>query len=179
MKTARYKIVGRSPLLQCNPSGMKPQKAGRKKIPSPEEEAEKGTYRLDNGQLYLKAEALRNSCVEGGKGLRLGKESCKGILRSTVFETEETCLLADPDTGIPITDYEIDTRRAVVQRQGILRSRPMIQNWATEIELEYDEDFISPEAIRDYFEIAGRRVGVGDYRPQRGGHFGRYTVTLM
>ena len=190
MQTVCFEIVGYTPLLQHNPLGMRGQDGtvSRKRIPTAEEEALAGTYRLPDGTFYHPAVAFRNSLVDGAGTRRLGRVYVKSIINQTVFVTHEEAILVDPDTKEPLRKYEIDVRRAVVQGQGIVRARPMWPRWATMVELEYDSDLLEPRHILEVFEIAGRNVGVGEYRPLpnqnsktkgKGGPFGRYTVRLV
>ena len=77
-------------------------------------------------------------------------------------------------------DYEIDTRRAVVQKQGILRSRPKLPpGWNLSFEVNVDDDAPAElcRILPDIFAEAGRRVGLGDFRPEKRGPFGKFMVT--
>lgn len=191
-KIITFRITGASPLLMHNPAGSMsaPSKElkSKKNIPSPEVEAEASTYRLpsingEKGQLYAPSVALRSSLIDGGLNQKLGKESLRGLLAQVVFVVDEFCPLTHPDTGEPLFDYEIDTRRAVIQTSGIMRSRAKLPEWATAISLEYDPDLIEERHILAAFQMAGTRVGILDYRPRcpkgKGGPFGRYTVEVI
>lgn len=84
----------------------------------------------------------------------------------------------------PITEYEIDVRRCIVQRQGVMRARPLIDlPWACVAEFEYDAGLGTaegePVAVKLYLQAlgyAGQIVGIGNYRPERGGRFGKFAV---
>lgn len=186
MDTVKFRVVGISALLMNNPAKMRPAEGGVgvKKIPSPEEEAESGVYRAPDGSLYVPAIQLRSSLINGAIGYKIQRRGAAQVIGGAVFLTEENCKLRHPDTKEPITRYEIDTRRAVVQTSGVLRSRPKLPEWETEIEFEYDPDFIHPGDIESVFARAGRTVGIGDYRPRGpkgkpGGPFGRYRVEMV
>ena len=58
-----------------------------------------------------------------------------------------------------------------------LRYRPEITNWSTTLRISYDSALISPEQIANLFYRAGYSVGVGDWRPEKDGDFGRFTVS--
>jgi hypothetical protein len=182
MATIRFKLTSMEPgLLMHNPAGMQSSKGlNRKVIPTPEEEAERSSYRLPTGQLYVKAAAFRSALIEALKGRRIGKNSASKVAASVVFTTEECCPLAN---GKVLKNYEIDLRRAVIQGQGVLRARACVPSWHCEVEFEYDPDFVTPEIILEGMQLAGRLVGVGDYRPRgpvwskgTGGPYGRFTV---
>ena len=185
MEIVVFKIVGLSPLLQHNPRTMgsagKRESLGTKVIPTPEEEAEAGTYRLPDGQLYVRSDAFRGSIIGRGgaaSGRRIGKATANSRVAAGLFMPEPECPLHHPKTGKPIHDYEIDTRRALVQGNGVLRSRPMIRDWACDLVCEIDELFITIDQVLELLNIAGKVAGVGDFRPQCKGVFGRYAATL-
>ena len=187
MEILLFKVRGLSPLLMHSAAGMKAPDSGtakRKTIPSPAEEAEAGCYRDEAGDFYMPSEAFRSALVDAGVGRKLGRSSAKKVLAANVFTTaNDRAALYDPDSGASLHDYAVDSRRAVVQKQGIVRSRPRLDRWAATFELEYDPDFVSVAVLRDVLALAGRQVGVGDFRPRppvwstgRGGRFGRFEL---
>ena len=93
-----------------------------------------------------------------------------------MFPATERTALIDPATAAALVDYDIDTRRATVQRNAVLRSRPRLEKWAAKVELEIDEEFIAEPTLRELMDIAGRIIGVGDFRPEKSGPFGRFRV---
>lgn len=181
----KLRIDSTGPLLMHNPASMGnqqgPDGVKTRRIPKPKEEAEQGVYSDNNGDFYLPADAFRISLLSAAKGRRIGKFAAASILAGSVFPVGETCTLWNPKTNKPIKKYDkIYTCRAVVQRQGVLRSRPQIDAWWCELELEIDMDFVpEPEMIVGLYNIAGRIIGVGDFRPEKKGRFGRYRVTLL
>jgi hypothetical protein len=182
-KLVRYRIIGTYGLLMHNPAGMQrggEGKMGAKKIPTPEEEAAASVYKLPTGQLYVKADAIRSAAIDAVKGRKIGKQFASRLFSSCLFITDEFCPLAN---GKPITTYEVDTRRAVVQGNGIMRSRALVRKWECEIELEYDPDFLSVENLTEALNLAGKTVGIGDYRPRppkgKGGPYGRFRAELL
>ena len=185
-ETVVFKVTGKRPLIQNNPAsmggGQGEKKVGRKTIPTPEVEAAGKVYRLPSGQLYIKSEAFRGALIKAASGLRVGKTPAKMILAAGVLFPEEFCPLYSPDKKAkPITDYAIYTCRAVVQRQGVLRSRPRIEAWACDVVVEIDLDIVTPDLLLDFFKRAGTHIGVGDQRPgapMTPGPFGTFTVSL-
>lgn len=177
MASITFTIMGTTPLLTHNPSSMQQASGtGRKKIPTPEEEAEAGTYRLPDRTLGFPAGGIRRSILDGATGLRVNRKAAKPFLAGSL-------LVADP--MFPVLDgegdparYAIDTQRAVVQHQGIMRSRPRIDlPWLIPCVFAFnqiiEERLLEPlltEALRE----AGRIVGIGDYRVQKMGTYGCY-----
>src|SRR5262245_3901746 len=165
-------------LLTHNPSSMGveigPGKGSR--IPEPEVEAEAGVYRDEDGVCCLKGEAFRGSLLGAAPAWKAKAKKTMKSLLSHIVVVEELVPLMRRD-GSLIKDYVIDRRRAIVQRQGIIRSRPRFDEWSCEFTFEYDPQLISdPKLIVDILQDGGNRIGVGDYRPSRNGPFGRFVV---
>ena len=57
-----------------------------------------------------------------------------------------------------------------------LRYRGYFLDWEVDIIIEYNAATISPGQIAMLFDIAGFSVGVGDWRPERDGMYGRFHV---
>lgn len=178
MELVEITIEGISPLLMHNPAGMRPtdDALARKRIPSAEDEAERGVYRMPDGPLALPTPAFRSCLLSGAKGRRFGKTAATTIVRGAVFAADELSPLHDPSDRAPLHEYEIDVRRAVVQRAAVLRSRAKLPKWGATVRFELDPDFVSEAQVRELFSIGGRTVGVGDYRAERSGPFGRFAL---
>jgi len=192
MKIAKFGITGNGGLLMHNPSSMRgttgEMQRGGKKIPLPLDEARAGLYAMPKGQLYIKPDWFREAALTAATDLKdpQGKRGASFLKRfgAAVFLCTEHCpLYRASDRAKPITtageDWTIDVRRAVVQRQGILRARPRIEDWYCELEFEYDEEAISPAHMLQVLTLAGKTPGIGDYRIGRKGPFGRFTVELL
>lgn len=69
-------------------------------------------------------------------------------------------------------------RKAVNLRgQKVMRTRPMIPaSWKATIALELDGTEVDVEDVEKYLEVGGKRIGLGDWRPQKYGSFGTFTV---
>lgn len=172
-------VDGIKPLLTHNPESMGVEKAPGKgsRIPEAEIEAEAGVYRLPDGNCALKGEAFRGSLLGAASAWKAkNKRTMKSIL-SHIIVIEELVPLQRRD-GTLIKDYVIDARRAIVQRQGIIRRRPRFDEWSCTFTIEYDPELVGkePKIIADVLQDAGNRVGVGDFRPSRNGPFGRFRV---
>ena len=57
-----------------------------------------------------------------------------------------------------------------------IRYRGEFTEWRVEVPISYNADVISPAQIANLFNIAGFGVGVGEWRPQRNGSYGRFHV---
>lgn len=184
-------ITGLTPLLMNNPAAMweaKPALAGSrgKNIPTPEAEAERSLYKNADDRLFVPALALRNCVLEStSRGdFRIGRRSLKIPLASGLIIPDERLLLTR--RGAPITGfldeetgYTICRMRAVVQGQGIIRSRARIAaGWQIETAVLIDDglyqDATALLQIWQLFNYAGHTVGLLDYRPACLGIYGQF-----
>jgi len=186
METLHIKLNGLSPLLTHNPAGSMTtgggRKMGRKAIPSPEEEAKASRYVLPDGNFYIPAIAVRNSLLGGAKGFRIGRTAAISILSGALDIIDEAFPLLRDNQPLNGENYSIDTRRAVVQSQGIMRARARIElPWQVEAVFGYNPDLVNLEQIKEIATNAGRVVGLLDYRPEKKvglpGWFGKFEVT--
>lgn len=182
MELSTIHVEGITPLLINSPGGMiAAANAGpvktKKSVPTPAEEAELGTYRNVAGDLCFPTAAFRGALIGGAQGRKVGMSGLGTILKGAVYPADEFTDLVDPDTGKPITDYVLDIRRAVLQKKNaIMRARAKLLAWSADVTFEWDPQFTDEEMVVEMLSIGGTRVGVGNYRPEKGGMFGRFKV---
>lgn len=159
-----------SMLVQEETSKMKTEKYDQK------DEAEKSAYKLPTGELYIPSIAIFKSIINGASFKKAGKYSAKGVLSGNIrIEPFQVVLLDEKKKTIK--NYEIDLQTVVIQRARIVRSRARIDKWRAVFTIIYNERFIgNPKIIRDCLEDAGGRVGLLEYRPQKGGSFGTFDI---
>lgn len=80
--------------------------------------------------------------------------------------------------GKPLDNFEVDSRPVVIPstKGRIMRHRPKIEKWQAEIPLEIDTGVLPVATIHQLLEEGGRRIGIGDYRPEKTGPYGRFAV---
>lgn len=178
LKLYSYKVIGETPLLMHAPKLTQNEGPKRKEVPLPEVEAEMGAYRTAEGYLCFPAIAFRNALLKVAAQYRVGKKNLKSLL-AHIRVPEEFVTLRDPDTWEHLRDYVIDARRAVVQKQGVIRHRSKLDRWACEVTFLADEEIAGrglEKKLGELLNEAGQTVGVGDYRLEKGGWFGIFRV---
>jgi len=142
---------------------------------SPRDQAEEAAYRLPDGRLYLPSAALHRSIVEAAgefkqRGMR---KSLKYVVPAAILFAE-TSLTFDPE----IKDFEVDARPVVIPatKGRVMRYRPRIEEWRLECDLFIDDEIIDAATLHEIIGVAGRRKGVGDYRPEKMGPYGRFII---
>ena len=185
-----FEATGTYAVLMENPAAMKAPSSGtttRKRIPTPEEEAESLAYRMASGQLHAKSEMFRSAVIDAVIGRKVGKLAAKGVFQGNLFDEQEMCPLFHPATRAPLMEYEIDTRRVVVQGNGVMRSRPKLREWACQFRFLYDDEALTPEMILEAAVRAGKVIGIMGFRPKpppgiksgKGGPYGRFSVVMI
>ncbi len=177
MKTIKIEITGISPLLQHRfPIGEAEPTAKIKNKTANADDVEGCLYRLPDGTIYQPAIHIISSMKKAGAKFKIpgqGKATYKNLIGSGA-------ILIDPE-AIPHKNqnWEVDARPIVnpSTKGRNIRKRPCFMNWVLSFVLEYDEDEISPADVKTILDYAGRRVGIGDFRPERGGPFGRFLVS--
>jgi hypothetical protein len=166
------KIRGVAPLLMHAPSGMGQGSSKKGVIPSPEDEAKQALYLDAKGKIVVPARCVEGALVKAAAGLR-----APGQGRKTLKNYILAGLIVDPlDIPLDSQEYIIDRRRAVIQRQGILRARPRFDEWGLAFKLQVVDEYLqSPgmdKTIRELVSEAGALVGLLDFRPR----FGRFRI---
>ena len=74
------------------------------------------------------------------------------------------------------------TTNVVVQRNRIPRTRAKFDEWGVTFIVETDDELVDVPQLQRWLTIAGRRVGLGDWRPEKSGDYGRFdlvSITLL
>jgi hypothetical protein len=181
-KHLRVRIEGLNQLVQHkwdkkNEKAIEDKKTGvaprriREKC-DPEAESEAATYRLSDGRYAIPVVAIKKAML-GAAHKDYGLP--KTIVAGSIFIHAEEGVLVRLDTPGP------KMRRDVVRvgnQQADLRYRPEFAKWGAELLIEYDSETLNPELIVNLLERAGRKVGLGEGRPEKqsGLDWGRFTV---
>lgn len=181
MKTIQVKIEGISPLLinrfqevSENPATMK--KSNKKDYGTPRLQAEKTAYKDDKDFLWIPSTWLKGaiSHVSSDYKLPSSRKSVKSIIGGALIPIDEVIYFNEK---YKLKDLEIDSRPCVIQRARIMRHRARLEKWSLTFRFELEEDLISPANLNEMITDSGRRSGIGDFRPQKGGPFGRFVVS--
>ena len=170
MKKVNVSIKGAAPLLQHRfPMEEHPEvKVGKvKKVFVSMDEAKRGLYVDAQDRVFQPAEHLYNSIIIAGKSFLYDKRKMYGsVLKGMILVDPPTIYHKDQN-------WVVDRRPVRVGTARIVRSRPRFDNWELDFTIEYDEEVISEAKLKEIVDFAGRRVGIGDYRPL----LGRFIVT--
>lgn len=67
----------------------------------------------------------------------------------------------------------------VVQSNRVLRTRAKFDEWSCIFSLDTDDEQVDREQLETWLDIGGRRIGLGDWRPEKSGDYGRFEVVSI
>lgn len=144
---------------------------------TPVEICEKALYKNEEGEEIIPSPNLMSCIVEGGRFFKNGKSKVTTQKNSLLY----ACVSIE-DLEIPLkskSGWKVDTRPIRMPSTGgrLLRHRPMFDDWELTFESEVDTEILSVGLFRQIVDAAGKRIGLGDYRPDRKGPYGKFVVT--
>lgn len=145
---------------------------------TPLEQAEKKLYIGHNDKPMIPQPNLFRCIIDAGTYFKAGKSKVTTQKSSLI----PACVEVD-GIEIPLIHKEpwtVDTRAVRIPSTGgrILCHRPCFHDWRLDFEMVLDTDLISVKLLRDIVDAAGKRIGLGDFRPACKGPFGKFCVTL-
>lgn len=144
---------------------------------TPLEIAQKKLYHSVDGQtLIIPQPNLLRCLVEGGRFHKSGKSQLTTAKSSILYGA-----LDIEGAEIPIQNkqpWRVDTRAVRIPSTGgrILAHRPMFDDWRLSFNVELDTSILGARLLRSIVDDAGKRIGLGDFRPQCKGPFGKFVV---
>ena len=192
----RFRIAGISPLLMHNgAAGLDTRSAlsreiaaiaakrGGNRTETDEErlrelECQRSLWLDEGGAPAIPATAVRAAIESGAKKRRQGPQVRGGLMvLETVFEYDRE--------RYGVTQQEIGssaqfTVPVVVKGNRIARTRARFDTpWSCTVTVDVDGELIDREQLLEWLDIAGRQVGLGDWRPEKSGVFGRFNVEFF
>ena len=192
----RVTITGLSPLITHNgaagldtrsPANVEKAEIARKKGSNRtatdderlrELECQTALYLDASGAPTLPEGAIR-ACIEtGARKLKQGPQVREGLVVEGIesFDYDREALGA---TVEELGKHAQFTVGVVVQRNRILRTRAKFDQWACTFTLDCDDELVDKEQLESWLDIAGRRIGLGDWRPEKSGTYGRFEAEVM
>lgn len=175
MKKYLVELKGMTPLLQNKPEeyGFDVEWIEKKANNEYEKETLKKLYINSEGVIYQPATHIERALIEAGKKIRV-----KGNGKATYSKLFGS-MISVPQLDIPhlIDNWEVYKTLVVIPstKGRIMRYRPMFKEWGLKFEIEFEEE-ICAKVIKESLEIAGKYVGIGDWRPEKKGKFGKFQV---
>ena len=139
------------------------------------EEYESRAYKLPNGKYYVPSTHICGCLINAGKDIQIvGKRRSnysKPFAASVDVEDEAIILDNQKPEMFTISGVNANTKGRV------LIARPRFNKWNIKFNISCTDDQISGDAIQEGLERGGMHVGIGSWRPEKRGKFGKFTVT--
>jgi hypothetical protein len=144
---------------------------------TPRDQAEPKLYMDDKERPCIPGPNIFACIIEAGKFHKVGKSK---------LTTQKSSLIPG---GVTVNDilckiksrkpWEVDSRSGVIPSTGgrVMIHRPRFDEWETTFTLDVDTEMFDTNLVRQLVDDAGKRIGLGDFRPARKGPFGRFVVT--
>jgi hypothetical protein len=193
MKQLKLKLTGTSPLLLCCDrlaDPLDPLAIAHNELTSKKKKTAEDHFLIARSQwngllywdddmgVYMPTQNIRAALVGGGKINKLGMD----IKRGTIMLDEKVFL----DYGKKLTVEQLweqrylDRRSVVIGgRSRVMAYRPKFNVWSVSFALSYDENILDENKIMQSFENAGLYIGIGGFRPEKGGTFGRFEIAKV
>jgi hypothetical protein len=183
IRIVKIPIVGISPLIVHNFSEkiqkeIEAKQQGKSKsskhdIRKPKEEYEAAKHISPEGWEGFPAGGFKKCLVRGAKAVGLVMKD----VQSSVF-IEPDC----PKSNLVRINGKSQMRTDMV-RIGMgsadVRYRPEYTEWEAELTISFNEGLVSLDQVFQMTYAAGYGVGIGDWRPERSGSYGRFTLKNM
>lgn len=182
---ASYRLTSSAPLIQHNGRTVNPLDEYTKQLKAVSSKRTKtdadhlemarieflaGLYLDEKDGPIVPTHCIDAMLVEASKKQRRGKDAKAALITDNhaVLEYE------GPRTAAELWEdknFRLSTN-VRVQSARVVRTRPIFRDWKTTVTVNYDDEVINIGDLDDWFTLAGRAVGIGDWRPQ----YGRFTV---
>lgn len=128
-------------------------------------------YYTKNPGYILPAELIEAAINGGARKFKEGMSAKAGVVIMNHAKKNFADCHLSPQELWEKTEYRFQ-KMVVVARARILRTRPIIDNWSTDIEVTYEDSVCDEQQISKWLKKAGEIVGLCDWRPR----YGRFKV---
>lgn len=174
METRKYniEIEGASPLLINRFRDTQLETKIRRADVKQAELADK-LYLLDNGKPYVPSAYLRNAMIEAGKQIQIAgkKKSTYSKVIGATLDIVEDCIPIKPPEYVPFSISAVNP----MTRGRMMVTRPQFNKWSLAFTIIVPTD-IPKDKLSQILAEAGQNVGIGDWRPQKKGRYGKFMV---
>ena len=133
-----------------------------------------------SGHVFIPPTAIKNGLVSAAQFLAIqipgkGKQTYTKHFTSGI-------LVVDPMV-LPVTKDELQDERLFLPSDGrrgggkrVWKHFPIIQEWQGDITVYVLDDIITKPIFDQHLEAFGKFIGLGRFRPQNNGYYGRFEV---
>lgn len=136
-----------------------------------------------DGTVFIPPMAVKNMLAEVAKHL---SESVPGKGKATYTKHFLSGILVTEELSLGVKINDVPSVRLFLPSDGIKGSGkrvwktfPVLQDWRCDGSLYLLDPILiaKPQKVEEYMRHAGKFIGLGWFRPARGGYYGRFEVT--
>ena len=141
-------------------------------------ECQRSLWLDESGAPAIPATALRAAIESGARKRKQGPQVRGGmVVIDTAFEYDANRYGDTLEQLGRAAQFSIPV---VVQRNRILRTRARFDPpWGCRFTVDTDVELVDRDQLLEWLDIAGRQVGIGDWRPEKSGVFGRFSTVSI
>lgn len=147
---------------------------------TPREQADRAAYRDKEGHFYFPGAAIPRMLREAGSNhkMRGSRKSAKFVVPAAVRMMEDAVLIRNGDGKTLAKDFEVDSRPVVIPatKGRIMAHRPRWDCWSAQFTIVINDDILPVDFVNQLLVEASQQIGVGAFRPEKGGPFGTFLV---
>jgi hypothetical protein len=134
--------------------------------------------------VYVPGQSIQSSIWGGAKLHKLGKKIQRGVMVTEekvklIYDgptSPSDLWMAKDGSGDDERWTYRDARSVIVGAARLMRYRPRFDVWSVDLVIEYDTNMIDEHELMTSADSAGRYIGIGDFRRDKGGMFGCFSV---
>ncbi len=178
-------VAGRPPGLLCDRYGERTRELIKEREANPNRKQEKVARDPDaefRGALYVVADANGKPAVYGFPGPAFHKAMIAAGGRfaglKNMGPTLAGAITIEADL-VPLRASEPVLRedpRSIKGQRSSLIYRAWFEEWEADLPVRFDADLFTEAQIMNLIARAGEQVGIGNWRPEKKGNFGRFSI---
>jgi hypothetical protein len=151
-------------------------------------EYEKRTWRNrmhsdENGNVFIPPMALKNSLQGAASFLGLkvpgrGAKTFAAFFKAAVLVMDAVVLPVKVDE-VPSQDLFVPSDGKTGSGSRVMKTFGRIDKWGGKAKFYVADETITPKVFEEHIRAAGNFVGLGMFRPERGGFYGRFKVDAI
>lgn len=182
IQRVRIKIKGISPLIMHRFSekarkemlDKQMKKSTPRKPKDPEEQFEQSLYRFEDGRLGFPADGFKKAMIRGAKMIGMVMTDA----RSSFFVEGKYSAKDDRDLVELNGDLSMREDMVRISQTSDIRFRGQVSDWSADLNISYNRNATTVDNLVNMLVAAGYGCGVGEWRPERDGSFGRFEVVV-
>ncbi len=141
-------------------------------------ECQTSLWLSDEGAPTIPHAAIRAMIETGARKLKQGPQVREGLIVESIesFDYDRETLGTTVDELGKNAQF---TTAVVVNRNRVLRTRALFPAWNCTFVLYTDPELVDRDQLERWLDIGGRRIGLGDWRPEKSGLYGRFSVASI